>query len=103
MGANVGRVQYIDFKRGFASGDQRIYCKRSSLAHECEVRAVLPNDRESPLGYRLIHSDLNELVESVVVSPFAPPWFLQVVKETVSRFGYGFHVKESEISEVPFY
>ncbi|WP_424976628.1 hypothetical protein [Dinoroseobacter sp. S124A] len=103
VGANVGRVQYIDFKKGFASGDQRIYCKRSSLAHECEVRAVLPNDREGPLGYRLVHSDLNELVESVVVSPFAPPWFLQVVKETVSRFGYEFHVKESEIAEVPFY
>lgn len=102
-GANVGKVQYIDFKRGFASGDQRIFCKRSSLAHECEVRAVLPNHKKGPLGYRLVQCDLNELVESVVVSPFAPPWFKLAVEETVSRFGYEFRVIGSEIAEVPFY
>lgn len=67
------------------------------------MRAVLPNDRKGLLGYRLIQCDLNELVESVVVSPFAPPWFKQVVEETVSRFGYELRVKGSEIAEVPFY
>lgn len=103
VGGNVGRVQYIDFKKGFASGDQRIYCKRSSLAHECEVRAVLPNNMECPLGSRLINCDLNDLIETVVISPFAPPWFMQIVEETVSRFDYEFQVKESEISEAPFY
>ena len=102
-GVNVGRVQYMDFKKSFASGDQRIFCKRSSLAHESEVRSVLPNDRQNPLDNRLVHCDLNELVRGVVVSPYGPPWFKKVVEETVSKFGYQFCVRESEIVEAPFY
>ena len=102
-GCNIGRVQYIDFKKSFSSGDQRIFCKRSSLAHENEVRSVLPNDKKKPLDHHLVHCDLNELVEGVVVSPYAPPWFKKVVEETVSKFGYGFCVMASEIIEAPFY
>lgn len=101
--ANVGKVQYIDFNKNFASGDQRIYCKRSSLAHEREVRSVLPNDRKDPLDGRLVRCDLNELLESVVVSPYAPAWFQTVVEETVSKFGYGLRVRASEIVQPPFY
>jgi hypothetical protein len=42
-GANVGKVQYIDFSKSFSSGDQRIYCKRSSLAHESRTRKAFNN------------------------------------------------------------
>lgn len=101
--ANIGKVQYIDFKTSFASGDQRIYCKRSSLAHEREVRAVLPNDRISPLDGILVKCNLNDLIEQIVISPFAPPWFGAVVRETTSRFGYDFQISASEIQELPFY
>jgi hypothetical protein len=101
--ANVGKVHYIDFTKRFASGDQRIYCKRSSLAHEREVRAVLPNDFAKPLNGRLVPCDLNDLVEQVVVSPYAPPWFQSVVEETISKFGYSVPVAASEIEEAPFY
>lgn len=103
LGANIGKVQYIDFKKEFASGDQRIFCKRSSLAHENEVRSVLPNDRGNLLDGRLVQCDLDKLVEGVVVSPFAPSWFQKVVEETVSKFGCEFKVRASEIGESPFY
>jgi hypothetical protein len=101
--ANVGKVHYIDFKRHFASGDQRIYCKRSSLAHEREVGALLPNDRERPVNGRLMPCKLNDLVEQVVVSPYAPSWFQGVVEETIAKFGYSVPVAASEIEEAPFY
>lgn len=102
-GANVGKVHYIDFKQGFSSGDQRIYCKRSSLAHEREVRAVIPNDRAAKLDGRLMPCDVNDLIEQVVVSPYAPPWFQSVVKETIKKFGYSLPVEISEIEAIPFY
>jgi hypothetical protein len=60
--ANIGKVHYIDFTKHFAAGDQRIYCKRSSLAHEKEVRAVLPNDLENSLDGFLLPCDLNDLI-----------------------------------------
>lgn len=102
-GANIGKVNYIDFKQGFASGDQRIFCKRSSLSYENEVRVVIPNDKGQTLDGHLVNCDLGELIESVIVSPYAPEWFLKVVEETVSKFGYEFKIRTSEISETPFY
>ena len=73
--ANIGKVHYIDFTKYFAANDQWIYCKRSSLAHEREVRAVLPNDLENSLNGLSMPCDLNDLVEQVVISPYAPTWF----------------------------
>jgi len=102
-GTNIGKIQYMDFRRRFASGDQRIFCKRSSLAHEREVRAVLPNDRKAPVDGQLVPCNLDELIEGVIVSPYSPPWFQSVVHETISRFGYKLPVGKSEISEMPFY
>lgn len=102
-GAKVGKVHYMDFKKRFASGDQRIFCKRSSLAHEREVRAVLPNDPNTPALGRIMPCDVTELIENVVVSPYATPWFLSVVQETINRFEYDIPVETSEITERPFY
>tara|TARA_R110000824_G_scaffold118960_14_gene272238 strand:- start:374278 stop:375156 length:879 start_codon:yes stop_codon:yes gene_type:complete len=102
-GVKIGKIQYMDFKRHFASGDERIFCKRSSLAHEREVRAVLPNDRKAPADGRLVTCNLNDLIEEVIVSPYSPPWFRNVVQETIDKFGYKLCVGKSEISETPFY
>ena len=102
-GANIGKIHYIDFRRDFAPGDQRIFCKRSSLAHEREVRAVLPNDESAPADGRLVPCNLNELIEEVVLSPYSPEWFRSVVQETIDRFGYRLSLGQSEISETPFY
>lgn len=99
----VGRVHYMDFRKSFASGDQRIFCKRSSLSHEKEVRAILANDFRNPSDGKILDCDLDDLIEEVVISPFAPPWFGGVVKETVTRFGFKLRVRQSEISELPFY
>lgn len=99
----IGRVHYMDFRKSFASGDQRIFCKRSSLRHEREVRAVLANDRLAPNEGRILACELGDLIEEVVVSPFAPSWFGDVVSETMLRFGRQFPMRHSEISEAPFY
>ncbi|MEH6519707.1 MAG: hypothetical protein V7775_00685 [Sulfitobacter sp.] len=101
--AIIGKVHYIDFTKHFAAGDQRIYRKRSSLAHEREVRADLPNDLENSLDGFLMPCDLNDLIQKVVISPYAPSWFHNVVNETIFKFGYSIPVAASEIKEEPFY
>lgn len=100
--AIIGKVHYIDYKRQFASGDQRIFCKRSSLAHEREVRAVLRNDPRNPIKGRIVVCDLNELIDGVVVSPYAPSWFPKVIEHTISKFGYHMSLSTSEIADSPF-
>lgn len=107
--AVVGRVHYLDFRQSYASLDQRAFCKRMSLSHENEVRAVL---RASMLKAdilekwgdgHLVTCDLSALIDCVVISPFAPPWFRDVLRATIARFGYDFEVRTSELVEQPFF
>jgi hypothetical protein len=101
--AVVGRIHYLDFRNSFAAGDQRIFCKRLSLSHEREVRVTLENSRASPVAGKILTCDLNALIEEVVISPYAPAWFSEVVNTVTGRFGYSFDVRQSELLEEPFY
>ena len=101
--AIVGRVHYLDFRRSFAPGDQRIFCKRLSLSHEREIRVTLDNDGTSSLMGKTLACDLNALIDKVIISPFAPAWFGEVVSDAISKFGFAFEVQKSELLDEPFY
>ncbi len=101
--AVVGRVHYLDFRKSFASRDQAIFCKRASLQHEREVRAVLENDTEAPVAGRVMGCDLNRLIDNVVLSPYAPAWFADTVSSLIRAYGFSFEVRQSELLEAPFY
>jgi hypothetical protein len=101
--AVVGRVHYVDFRTDYADLQERIFCKRLSLAHENEVRAVIQGNLDSSIGGRLVLCELASLIECVVVSPFAPPWFPEIAEDVTDRFGYNFEVRPSELLDQPFY
>lgn len=99
----VGRVEYVDFNREFAGINEAVFRKRKSLSHEREVRAVHYFFADDPqLGIN-ISIDLANLIDKVVVSPFAPAWFAPVVKETAARYGYTLDVQQSELLQEPFF
>lgn len=99
----IGRVHYIDFSKRFADIQERIFCKRLSLSHENEVRAVIPNQKGDPALGLLMPCDLTALIEQVVISPFSPNWFRDAVEETIKKFGFEFEVCASELLDQPFY
>lgn len=102
--AVVGQIHYLDFNRSFAvTGRDRIFCKRASLSHECEVRAVIRDHAQDPAPGRLICCDLGALIDAVVLSPFAPTWFEGVVAEVIGKFDFHFPTQRSELLEMPFY
>lgn len=102
--AIVGKVHYLDFKTAYATtGRERIFCKRSSLAHEREVRAVILDTVGSDTDGRLVSCDLEGLIEAVIVSPTAPTWFEAVLTDIIQRHGLTLPVHTSELSEPPFY
>jgi hypothetical protein len=47
--------------------------------------------------------DLNALIDKVIISPFAPAWFGEVVSDAISKFGFAFEVQKSELLDEPFY
>lgn len=99
----VGRVQYIDFKKSYAGIHDRVFWKRSSLAHEAEVRAVYKNDfsQESKGVARSV--DIESLCVSVVPTPFSEPWFGTLIESVIKRYGFNLKVTRSELLSQPFY
>lgn len=99
----LGRVQYVDFKTSFAGFHDRIFCKRKSLSHESEVRAVIHRWRGDDRTGLAVSVDLERLVEMIVPSPFAPSWFQSLLGEVTQRFGLEVPVVESELLGQPFF
>jgi len=99
----IGRVRYIDFRKSFAGPNDAIFRKRQSLSHEREARAVIHRieARDEP-GIR-VPADLKQLMQALVISPFAPVWFQDVLNETMSRFNVVAPTMTSDLTSEPFY
>jgi hypothetical protein len=66
------------------------------------VRVVLKNERSPAVG-KILQCDLNALILQVVVSPFSPAWFSEVVSSMAQKYGYAFEVGRSDLIDEPFY
>jgi hypothetical protein len=90
----LGHVTYIDYETQWFPVGNVLYPvmhKRLAFAHENEVRLVklvgehLTAASAGPLGL-LIPVDLERLVDSVFITPYAPQWYADVAKAVVERF-----------------
>ncbi len=100
---NFGHVRYIDFNTRFAGTYDRVFWKRSSLSHEQEVRGVIKGGAKSEdikgISVRL---DLS-CIDRVVISPYSPPWFEDVLRTTMKSFELTAPVSPSDILSQPFF
>ncbi len=106
----LGSVNYVDYRTFsilFGNVFAPYFYKRSSFQHEREVRGViLPfigDTSQSILGNQKTFAlpvpiDCKSFVKAVYVSPYAPGWFEDVLKETCRRFGFNFDVKRSDLT-----
>ncbi len=99
----IGRVQYVDFRKSFAGIHDRIFWKRKSLSHEAEVRAVIQRFEPQDLPGLSVAADLPRLMQAVVPSPFAPEWFTALLKATMVRFEVEAPIFKSELLSEPFF
>jgi hypothetical protein len=120
----VGVVKYLDYNSEYLSERFPItafFSKRKSFEHERELRALIfkiPINEEKKMednSYEFdfgldwcqegiyVPVDLDILVEDVFVSPFAPPWFFDLVKSLLHRYGLSWEVKQSSLSDDPVY
>jgi hypothetical protein len=99
----IGKVQYIDFAKGFAGIHERIFAKRKSLSHEAEVRLVIQEFRPTSEVGKAIPVNVEFLMAAVVPSPFAHAWFKGVLDATLRRYGVSAALRSSEILAEPFF
>jgi hypothetical protein len=99
---SIGRVEYVDFDSYFADINGAFWRKRKSFEHEREVRLLVRNHLRTELGLAL-PCDIPTLIQSVVVSPKAPAWFLPLIKDLTAKFGFQLPIKKSKLAERPFF
>ncbi|MEA4915498.1 MAG: hypothetical protein VB061_13110 [Christensenella sp.] len=99
---DIGKVRYIDYNKRFTHPNGSFWYKRKAFEHEKEVRIITRDHRETCSGvYHAI--DLEILIDKVYISPFAPRWFEEVVKDIMGKYGLDKPVVYSEMNGVPFY
>lgn len=100
-----GFVQYVDYSKAFAGTYDKLFWKRSSLSHEAEVRIVNQQAQLSdPEVFGVsVPMDLNNALEAIIVSPFAPDWFFDVVQETARKFEVSIEIEKSQLLSDPFF
>lgn len=110
----IGSVNYIDYNVDFIREDNLFapfLNKRKSFEHENEVRAIMVEIPSSEHGLDLSRDicdvgvyhevDVPTLIHEVVVSPFAPDWFLELVKSVAVRYELAVPVRRSLLAEMP--
>jgi len=114
---HVGLVQYIDYKNYFMPEGNLFFPflhKRISYEHEHELRALimmpipskdgkLDFSSEPSFEGKNVPVNLDVLIDNIFVCPFAPSWFLDLVKNVLIKFNIGKEVKQSQLLESPFY
>lgn len=99
--ASIGKVKYIDYSKRFVGINEAYWHKRKAFEFENEVRAIVHRSGRRKDGIE-IEIDLNELICNVYISPYAPSWFYELVKDIISKYEYDFDVKYSNLNEIPF-
>lgn len=114
--ANLGLVKYIDYDADFMPYGNSLHTimhKRRSFEHEREVRAVVWELNCKEVAPYLLKGatewglevpvEPEHLIEMVLVSPFAPPWFYGVVRAATEKVCPSLVVAGSSMSRSPLY
>lgn len=111
-----GAVNYLDWNsEAFDQGNTLapFICKRSSYRHENEIRAVIERDVWSVQNETrdinfdefgaAVSMDIARIATQIYVSPAAPLWFENVVRDSCIQYGLHSPVKRSDLESDPLY
>jgi len=110
----IGEVEYADFKiwkpnnRNFNMGEpntlKTFFLKRKGFEHEKEIRAITNiayNKHKQEKGI-LVDIDLNELIETIVISPNSEDRFFDLVGDTIKKYSHNYNLNKSELGMKPY-
>ena len=110
----IGSVSYINYNSHFIP-ENNLFSpylhKRKSFEHEREIRAIEMTIRTNDQGIdasrdicdigKYYKVDLSILIQKVMVAPFAPDWFLELVNSVTALYNVGFPVVKSTLADEP--
>ncbi len=118
----AGQIYYRDFEKvtykdlqaepqnqysDNSGGVNQFNYKRISFEHEKELRLYhidtpIPHTMKegtprAPLEFKKIDVDLIALIDSIVVAPFAEPWFLDLIISVTKKLNFDFQITQSDL------
>ncbi|WP_317929923.1 hypothetical protein [Halioxenophilus sp. WMMB6] len=106
-------VNYIDYDHQVIPFTNLLFpfvCKRLSFSHENEMRALVwsfedVNKAQIDANAKYVEIDIDpqKLIQSVHVSPSAPSWFGDLVRQLLVRYGLSVNVENSNLYSRPVY
>lgn len=109
---DIGVVNYILYERDeipFGNAWWPLLHKRKAFEYERELRAVWTDNTllecatEHPKEGIWKEVDLQELIESIYVSPGGEHWFVKLLKKILTRYGKDVEVRQSDLASEPLY
>ena len=121
---DLGLTSY-DFNHVFGPTNQFKFCsyKRPAFGAEQEVRAIVwrtsergyqptEEDLDSPVNWPLpvrpgpkglhMKTQLDQLITEVILSPTAPTWFPEVLRDAIKKYGHAFPVRPSTLNRLSY-
>lgn len=98
----IGRIEYIDYSKEWPNANEALWRKRLSFEYEHEVRLRIITKgglSPTPPEFMLLPVNLEELIDSVFVSPMAEPWFRDVVVDVLKKYGLDKEVFHSGLDD----
>ena len=111
---NIGRVSYVDYESEFIPESNAFYPylrKRKNFEHEREVRAIAwvtsagdgridSSEDICDIG-KYYGVDLSLLIQEVIVAPYAPEWFVELINSVAARYNIDAPVARSALADNP--
>lgn len=114
----IGLIEYINYEKEKISGSGLLHpfmYKRKAFEHEKEVRILyfkkdlihisdekIPKIESGPKGIEL-PIDFKILIDNVLVNPYAPDWYFDVVNSIIKKYYPSINVIRSEMQKSPQY
>jgi hypothetical protein len=99
----IGKVKYLDLRTEFAGINEAYLIKRKFFEHEQEVRLIKRDYSQSGSYGVKASCNVEKLIQKVYVSPYAPPWFFDVVRDVNKAYGLSVDVISSELNKAHFW
>ncbi len=116
----IGTIQYMDYDKEPIPSGNVLYPfvhKRTSFAHEQELRAIIavlsPMEltlrgkirpaKSAPRDGITVPVDLAILIDKIYLAPTSPKWLLELVKSVTKKYQLDKEVTQSSLDDVPIY
>jgi len=97
----LGEIVYDDLRGPSPHDDifvRPFFRKRKPFTHERELRALVYDPDRAPCDGIGIHADPVALIDRLVISPHAEPWFLTSIRALTKTLGYTFNIQSSHMN-----